>query len=113
MINQLCQIALRFDPWHSNMEAMADLIRALVEWSRSRAWCGLVRDSVQFSCLVVSDSVTPWTAARQASLSITNSWSLLKLKSIVLVMPQKQIIISPWGTNSTEDLGSSEEAYLE
>ena len=26
--------------------------------------------------------VTPWTAARQASLSITNSWSLLKLKSI-------------------------------
>ena len=37
---------------------------------------------VQFSCSVVSDSVTPWTAARQASLSITNSWSLLKLMSI-------------------------------
>ena len=31
--------------------------------------------------------VTPWTAARQASLSITNSWSLLKLMSIELVMP--------------------------
>ena len=29
--------------------------------------------SVQFSCLVVSDSATPWTAACQASLSITNS----------------------------------------
>ena len=29
---------------------------------------------------------TPWTAARQASLSITNSWSLLKLMSIVSVM---------------------------
>ena len=29
---------------------------------------------------------TPWTAARQASLSITNSWSLLKLMSIELVM---------------------------
>ena len=29
---------------------------------------------------------TPWTAARQASLSITNSWSLLKLMSIALVM---------------------------
>ena len=27
--------------------------------------------------------VTPWTVARQASLSITNSWSLLKLMSIV------------------------------
>ena len=30
---------------------------------------------------------TPWTAARQASLSITNSWSLLKLMSTELVMP--------------------------
>ena len=30
---------------------------------------------------------TPWTAACQASLSITNSWSLLKLISIALVMP--------------------------
>ena len=31
---------------------------------------------------VMSDSVTPWTAARQASLSITSSWSLPKLMSI-------------------------------
>ena len=31
----------------------------------------------------MSDSATPWTAARQASLSITNSWSLPKLMSIV------------------------------
>ena len=30
-------------------------------------------DSVQFSCSVESDSATPWTAACQASLSITNS----------------------------------------
>ena len=35
--------------------------------------------SVQFSCSVVSDSATPWTAACQASLTITNSRSLLKL----------------------------------
>ena len=33
--------------------------------------------SLQLSCSVVSDSATPWTAARQASLSITNSSSLL------------------------------------
>ena len=33
------------------------------------------------------DITTPWTAARQASLSITNSWSLLKLMSIESVMP--------------------------
>ena len=35
-----------------------------------------------FSCSVVSNSATPWTVARQASLSFTVSWSLLKLMSI-------------------------------
>ena len=38
-------------------------------------------------------SVTPWTAACQASLSITNSQSLLKLMSIALVMPSNQLIL--------------------
>ena len=37
--------------------------------------------------------VTPWTAARQASLSITNSWSLLKLMSTKLVMPSNHLIL--------------------
>ena len=37
--------------------------------------------------------VTPWTAARQASLSITNSQSLLKLMSIGLVMPSNHLIL--------------------
>ena len=37
---------------------------------------------------------TPWTTARQASLSITNSWSLLKLKSIESVMPSNHLILS-------------------
>ena len=36
---------------------------------------------------------TPWTAAHQASLSITNSWSLLKLVSIELVMPSNHLIL--------------------
>ena len=36
---------------------------------------------------------TPWTAARQASLSITNSWSLLKLMSIKSVMPSNHLIL--------------------
>ena len=35
---------------------------------------------------------TPWTAARQASLSITNSWSLLKLMSIESAMPSNHLI---------------------
>ena len=37
--------------------------------------------------------VTPWTAARQSSLSITNSWSLLKLVSIEPVMPSNHLIL--------------------
>ena len=49
--------------------------------------------SVQFSRSVVSDSVTPWTAARQASLSITNSQSPPKLMSIKLVMPSDHLIL--------------------
>ena len=36
---------------------------------------------------------SPWTAARQASLSITNSWSFLKLMSIELVMPSNHLIL--------------------
>ena len=48
----------------------------------------------QFSCSVVSDSLwPPWTAARQASLSITNFWSLLKLVSTYLVIPSNHLIL--------------------
>ena len=36
---------------------------------------------------------TPWTAAHQASLSITSSWSLLKLMSIECVMPSNHLIL--------------------
>ena len=46
-----------------------------------------------FSGSVVSDSVTPWTEAQQASLSITNSWSLRKLMSIESVMPSNHLIL--------------------
>ena len=45
--------------------------------------------SVQFSH---SDSASQWTAACQASLSITNSWSFLKLMPIQLVMPSNHLI---------------------
>ena len=47
--------------------------------------------SVQLSCIRLS--ATPWTAAGQASLSITNSRSLLKLMSIELVMPSNHLIL--------------------
>ena len=41
----------------------------------------------------MSDSATPWTAARQASLSIINSWRLLKFMSIESVMPSNHLIL--------------------
>ena len=47
----------------------------------------------EFSRSDVSDSATPWTAALQASLSITNSRSLLKLMSIESVMPSNHLIL--------------------
>ena len=56
-----------------------------------------LQSSVQFrpiqslSCVWIF--ATPWTAACQASLSITNSWSLLKLMSIESVMPSNQLIL--------------------
>ena len=53
------------------------------------------RGSDQFSRSVVSDSATPRTAARQASLSITNSQSLLKLMAIKSVTPSNHLILWP------------------
>ena len=48
----------------------------------------------QFSHSVMSDSVTTWTIAHQASLFITNSHSLLKLMSIEAVMLSNHLILS-------------------
>ena len=61
---------------------------------RTGRGCWLYTESsVQFSRSVVSDSATPWIAARQASLSITNSRSLPKLMSIESVMPSSHLIL--------------------
>ena len=56
-------------------------------------WAGLGLLSVQFSRSVISDSATQWTVACQASLSITNSRSLLKLMSSESVMPSNHFIL--------------------
>ena len=55
--------------------------------------CLCVYVSVQFSRSVVFDSATPRNAVCQASLSITNSWNLLKLMSIEPVMPCNHFIL--------------------
>ena len=57
---------------------------------RGRRWedLGVVQSLRHFWLFAI-----PWTAARQASLSITNSQSLLKLMSIELVMPSNHLIL--------------------
>ena len=58
----------------------------------SVGWYDLKFSSVQLLSHVRL-SVTPWTAAHQASVSITNSWSLPKPVSIELVMPSSHLIL--------------------
>ena len=73
-------------PSHSSQRITRESLRS----SQRERWDP--RESL-FSRWVVSDSATPWTAARQASLSITNSQSLLKLMSIESVMPSNHLIL--------------------
>ena len=58
---------------------------------------GLQHTRIQFSSVQSLSHVqlfeNPWISAHQASLSITNSWCLLKLKSIELVMPSNHLIL--------------------
>ena len=70
-------------------------IQFLLFWANSilLSTVAAVLISVQLlSCVQLF--ATPWTAAHQASLFITNSWSLLKLMSIKLVIPSNHLILS-------------------
>ena len=49
--------------------------------------------SQSYCCSAVSDSLTTWAAARQASLSLTVSWSLLRLMSFELVISSNNLIL--------------------
>ena len=67
------------------------------EDSYNKYWYGCEESSVQFNSVQLLSRVqlfaTLWTAARQASLSITNSWSLPEFMSIELVMPSNHVIL--------------------
>ena len=56
-------------------------------------YINIVFSSIQINFSVLSYSATPWTAARQASLSITNTQSLLRVRSTELVMPSNHLIL--------------------
>ena len=108
-LNTNCSVLIPVDYWSSV------LILTLLSWCRShrlRAQSYLRLSPLQTSVWSSWDSqdasvqfisvqsfshvrlfATPWTAAHQASLSITNSQSLLKLMSIKLVMPSNHLIL--------------------
>ena len=87
-------------PSHSFSISQERLIKPPVSYSVYTVFWGDVQNSLSG---LVSQSVqslhhvllftTPWTAACQASLSITNSWSVLKLMSIESVMPSNHLIL--------------------
>ena len=85
---------LCFSSWHSCLSEEAFNLHSLLPpttHTHTNTHLKLI-SSVQ-SLSHVQLFVTPWTPAHQASLSITNSWSLLKLMSIALVMPSNHLIL--------------------
>ena len=80
-----------------------------LHWSLRKAFLSLLAIMLLSHFSHVLLCVTPWTAVRQASLSITNSWSLLKLMSIEWVIPSNHLILYWSGLlfPSTGDLPNS------
>ena len=91
-------------PYWVGICIISPILKKIISWKkviigflwekRRREWEGtnICFSSVQWlSCVWLF--TTPWTAARQASLSITNTWSLLKLMSIELVIPFNHLIL--------------------
>ena len=65
-----------------------------VDRGLTHIWLESILSSLQFSRSVITNSFSnPWFAVCQASLSITNSWNLVKLLSIESVMPSNHLIL--------------------
>ena len=86
-----------------NLGKLWEMVRDRVTWSAA-VWghkelniSGWLNNNYSFSSVQLPSCVwlfvIPWTAACQASLSITNSWSLLKLMSIEFVMSSNHLIL--------------------
>ena len=78
LFNMLPKLVITFLPRSKHL---------LISWLQSPS--AVIFSSVSHARLFA----TPWTAVRQASLSITKTWSLLKLMSIELVMPSNHLIL--------------------
>ena len=122
-------LALGRLPWHNGIWSGEELGEWPGPWPLGRSlagiwaaplcqhlpvdfWGVLVKLLLLFSCSVVSDSVTPWTAARQASLSFTNSRRSLKPMSIESVMPSNHLIVFSSSLQSFPASGSFQMSQL-
>ena len=75
---------------HHCYKVILELLPGHLSWL---SWCKLTYQFISQLLSCVQLFAAPWTAARQASLSITNSRSLLKLMFIELVMPSSHLIL--------------------
>ena len=81
---------------------------ALGEWTTSYEVASYAQQNLISSVQLLSPVqlfVTPWTAAHQTSLSITNSCSLLRLRCIESVMPSNYLILCPPAFNLSQHQG--------
>ena len=93
MFSQAPQLFLWIFLFHRSMYFILFLGFPAVSNSKESAWNAGAHFSSFQSLSRVRLFVTPWTAAHQASLAITNSQSLPKLMSIELVMPSNHLIL--------------------
>ena len=93
LFHKMEYLPIKYFDTHSHGDIMSvytndvDTMRQLISQSVPQIINSTITFLMTFVSMIAgfSDSATPWTSARQASLSITNSWSLLKPMSIKLV----------------------------
>ena len=95
-LSKLWELVMDREAWHSCREDSSENHPAEPSACRTMQCYRKFRVVTKWSVQLLSHvrlCVTPWTAAYQASLSITNSQSLLKHMSIELVMPSNHLIL--------------------
>ena len=76
--------------WHVGLSELGESLKIIFKSQEGNHGCVISSFQLLSHVQLIA---APWTAARQASLSVTNSQSLLKLTSIELVMPSNHFIL--------------------